>query len=102
MPDAPAYSIYLLECRDGSLYTGIATDVQRRLKEHLDSPRGAKFLRGRAPLRLLYQREIGDRGLATRIEARVKRLPRAVKADLHELSARIDLLQSELVDVSTG
>ena len=55
-----AYSVYLVRCRDGSLYTGIATDVERRLKEHEASPRGAKYLRGKGPLTLIYEREIGD------------------------------------------
>ena len=102
MPDVPAYSDYLVECGDGSLYTGIATDVERRLREHQDSPRGAKFLRGRGPLKLVYQHEVGDRGIATRIEARIKRLPRAIKADLQQLSEMIEALRSEFVDLSTG
>jgi putative endonuclease len=101
MPDAAAYSIYLVECGDGTFYTGIATDVARRLDEHRHSPRGAKYLRGKAPLKLVYQLEIGDRGLATRLEARVKRLPRAVKADLSRLSVAIRTLQSELSVVNT-
>ena len=102
MPDRAAYSIYLIECSDGSLYTGIATDVERRLGEHLNSPRGAKFLRGKGPLKLVFRRELGDRSLATRIEARVKRLPRAVKVDVRSLSAAIEEFRAELAQVSTG
>jgi putative endonuclease len=102
MPDGTAYSIYLIECSDGSLYTGIATDVERRLDEHRNSPRGAKFLRGKGPLKLFFRRELGDRGIATRIEARVKRLPRSVKSDVTSLSAAIEEFRAELGQVSTG
>lgn len=102
MPDVPAYSVYLVRCGDGSLYTGIATDVERRLREHKESARGAKFLRGKGPLTLVYQQEIGDRSLATRIEARIKRLPRDVKADLQRLSTTIEALRSELAGLNTG
>lgn len=85
-----AYSLYLVRCNDGSLYTGIATDVARRLKEHADSRRGAKYLRGKAPLTLVFERELGDRRVATRVEYQVKKLPRHEKADTAILSARID------------
>lgn len=85
-----AYSVYLVRCRDGSLYTGIATDVERRLREHESSPKGAKFLRGKGPLTLVYQREIGDRSMASRVEIVIKQLPRLEKGDHAVLSARID------------
>lgn len=83
------YSVYLVRCRDGSLYTGIAIDVSRRLAEHEDSRRGAKFLRGKGPLTLVFQREIGDRSLASKIESRIKRLPKAEKSNPNLLSKRI-------------
>ena len=84
------YSIYLVRCRDGSLYTGIATDVERRLREHADSRKGARYLRGKAPLTLVFQRPVGDRSLASRIEIQVKKLPKRDKSDLDVLAARID------------
>lgn len=89
------YSIYLVCCRDGTLYTGIATDVARRLAEHEGSSKGAKYLRGRGPLTLVFERRIGDRGLAQRIESRVKRLPRRDKADSHRLGSLIDAFLAE-------
>lgn len=85
-----AYSIYLVRCCDGSLYTGIATDVTRRLSEHEGGVKGAKYLRGKGPLKLVYQQEIGDRSLASRIESRIKRLTKAEKADLKNLPGLID------------
>ena len=85
-----AYSIYLVRCNDGSLYTGIATDVERRLKEHTDSNKGAKFLRGKSPLTLVFQRKLGDRSLATKVEIQVKKLPKQEKSNLTILATRID------------
>jgi putative endonuclease len=76
------YSVYVVECRDGSLYTGIAIDVERRLSEHESGRRGAKYLRNRAPLVLKFSAAVGDRGAALRVEARIKRLSRHAKLDL--------------------
>ncbi len=84
------YSVYLVRCRDGSLYTGIATDVARRISEHEGGTKGAKYLRGKGPLELVYQQEIGDRSLASRIEDRIKRLSSADKSDVRGLPERID------------
>lgn len=77
-PDLPAWHLYVVRCRDGTLYTGIATDVERRLREHAGG-RGARFLRGRGPLELVYRHPAGDQGRALRLEQRVKRLPRRQK-----------------------
>lgn len=76
------YSLYILRCGDGSLYTGIALDVARRLREHENGKRGAKYLRGRGPLRLVFKQPLGNRSAATRIEQQVKRLDRAQKEAL--------------------
>ncbi len=92
------YSIYLLRCCDDSYYTGIATDVIRRISEHEDSPKGAKYLRGKGPLTLVFQREIGNRSLATRVECQVKRLSKEVKADVAHLPQRIDTILAALSD----
>ena len=95
-----AWSLYLLRCADGTVYTGIATDVHRRLAEHESGVRGARYLRGRGPLSLLYQREIGDRSLATRLEILVKKLSRDEKTSIESLPQRIDGLLSRLADKS--
>lgn len=77
---APAWHVYVVRTRDGSLYTGITTDVARRLAEHRSARgRGARFLRGRGPLEVVYRRRIGARGLALRAESRLKRRSRADK-----------------------
>ena len=90
------YSIYLVRCRDGSLYTGIAMNVSRRISEHEVSIKGAKYLRGKGPLKLVYQQEIGDRSITSKVESRVKRLSRSEKADVKILSERIKEYLSEL------
>lgn len=73
--------LYLVRCRDGSLYTGISTDVERRFAAHA-ADQGARRLRGRGPLELVYSQALGDRSLASRIEHRVKRLARSEKERL--------------------
>lgn len=90
------WSIYMLRCADGTYYTGIATDVSRRISEHEHGKRGAKYLRGRGPLELVYQRAVGDRSIATKIEYSVKQLSRTDKEDLQRLPSLIDELLNEL------
>jgi len=76
------FSLYILRCADGSLYTGIAVDVEQRLREHESGVRGAKYLRGRGPLTLEFNRPVGDRSAAQSAEHHVKRLDRRQKEDL--------------------
>ena len=77
---APRWHVYIVRTRDGTLYTGITIDVERRLAEHrADGGRGARYLRGRQPLEIVYRRKLGDRSLALRVEWRLKRRPRADK-----------------------
>lgn len=77
------WSVYLIRCGDGSLYTGIATDVDRRFAEHLSQgPKAAKYLRGRLPLELVYRKEIGTRSEASKEELRIKRMDRQGKLAL--------------------
>ena len=93
MAEVP-WSVYLLRRRDGALYTGIATDVARRLGEHEGGgARGAKSLRGRGPLRLVLQREVGSRARAQRLEDAIQRL---TKAEKERLVARGELLEALL------
>lgn len=87
-----SYSLYILRCGDGSLYTGIALDVARRLDEHRNGLRGAKYLRGRAPLELVFEQAAGDRAQAQRLEHRVKRLSKAEKEAL--IGGDLSLLQA--------
>jgi putative endonuclease len=78
------FSLYIVRCADGSLYTGIATDVAKRLAEHGSGSRGARYLRGKGPLEIVFSETVGDRAMASRLEYQVKRLSRAQKIDLVE------------------
>ncbi len=83
--------MYLVRCRDGSLYTGITTDVARRFAEHQENKgAGAKYLRGRGPLILVFQKKLGSRSLALGVESRVKKLSKARKEELVRDNTRID------------
>lgn len=77
------YYLYILRCGDGTLYTGIAADVDRRLAVH-QSGKGAKYTRGRGPLEVVYQEECADKSAALRREVAVKKLSRAEKLALIE------------------
>lgn len=96
MRDQSPYSVYIVRCRDGSLYTGIAIDVERRLAEHVDGNKGAKYLRGKGPLQLVFQQEIGDRSLATRVEHRIKQLSREEKMTLTRMPAKLASLVDDI------
>lgn len=76
------YTLYILSCADGRLYTGITTDIERRLKEHTASKLGAKFTRGRGPVNLVYSAAFDNRSLASREEARIKKLSRQKKLEM--------------------
>lgn len=77
-----AYYTYIVTCADGSLYTGITTDVERRLHEHNCTSRGAKYTRSRRPVQLVACWPAADRSTALREEARIKRLTRKQKLEL--------------------
>ena len=74
--------VYILETAAGVMYTGISTDVERRIREHESSIRGAKSLRGKGPLSLLVQLPASDRSEAQKIEAGIKRLSRREKKEM--------------------
>ena len=85
------WHLYLVRCRDGSLYTGITTNVARRFAEHQGNRgAGAKYLRGREPLVLVFQKKLGNRSLALGVESKVKKLSKARKEELIITGKRID------------
>jgi putative endonuclease len=72
--------LYVIRCRDGTLYTGISTDVDRRLAEHRRGGyAGSKYLKGRAPLTLVLRNKLGSRQSASRVEYLFKKLPKSEK-----------------------
>ena len=77
------WSVYILRCADGTLYTGIAPDVEKRLQKHNEG-KGAKYTRGRGPVELVYQQAFPNRAEASKQEYRIKQLSRAEKLSLIE------------------
>lgn len=76
-----SWYLYILECRDGTLYTGITDDVERRLAQH-NAGKGAKYTRGRGPLKLVYQENCGGHSEASKREYAVHRMTRQEKLKL--------------------
>ena len=75
------WAVYILQCADGTLYTGITNDVTRRFQEHQNGT-GAKYTRGRGPLKLLYTEELATRSVALKREAAIKAMSRTDKLAL--------------------
>jgi putative endonuclease len=77
------WKVYMLQCADNSLYTGITTDIERRLKEHnSDNNKGARYTRVTRPVSLAYLEDCDDRADASKREYQLKRLPRSEKLKL--------------------
>lgn len=86
--------LYLVRTRENTLYTGISVDVKKRFLEHEQGKQGAKYLRAKGPLQLVYSVEVGSRSLASKAEYRLKRLAKAQKEIIVEKSlTRAELLQ---------
>ena len=76
------WKVYIVECADGSYYTGITTDTQRRILEHNYSFKSAKYTRSRRPVRLVYEETVDNRSVASKREHTIKRMKRKEKAQL--------------------
>ena len=76
------YFLYILQCNDQTLYTGITTNLDRRIKEHNNLKSGAKYTKVRRPVKLVYSKEFIDRSEASKEEARIKKLSRQEKLNL--------------------
>lgn len=76
--------VYILECADGSLYTGITTDLERRVSEHNEGKLGARYTRARRPVKLRYSARFANRSEASVEEAAIKKLSRKKKFQLFE------------------
>lgn len=74
--------VYMLRCSDNSLYTGITTDVERRVKEHNEAKAGAKYTRAKRPVELVYEEQAESRSVALKREAQLKKLKKYEKEDL--------------------
>ena len=76
-----SWKLYILRCADGSLYTGITTDVEKRLEAHR-AGKGAKYTRGRGPLEIVYREDCGDHSTALKRELEIKALTKEQKEKL--------------------
>ncbi len=75
--------LYIIQCNDDSLYTGITLDVDRRLEEHASQgAKSAKYVKGKGPLKLVFSAIVGDKGSAYRMERKVKSLSKKKKMDI--------------------
>ncbi|MFM2330966.1 MAG: hypothetical protein RLZZ26_473 [Candidatus Parcubacteria bacterium] len=79
------YFVYILKCKDGSLYTGITTDVSRRFEEH-KSGKGGHYTRARGAVEMVYTERKKNRSTASKREAEIKRLSREEKITLSQIS----------------
>ncbi len=85
--------LYLIRCRDGSLYTGITIDIERRFAEH-QSGKGSKYLRGRCPLTLVFKEKVGSKNQALAVENKIKKLTKAQKEEVIKDETRLDKIIS--------
>ena len=83
------YYLYILKCSDKTFYTGITVDLSRRVKEHNTSSLGAKYTRGRRPVKLVYSKKFRNRSSASRAEASIKKLSRKEKLKMLSTKSRV-------------
>lgn len=76
------YYLYIVECSDQTLYSGITVDLDRRIVEHNSSKLGSKYTRSRRPVKLVYSKKYRSRSAASKAESKIKKLSRQDKLDL--------------------
>lgn len=76
------YSVYIVRCSDNTLYTGIATDVKRRIHEHNHSSKGAKYTKARRPVTLVYTQKFPNRSEASKREYAIKKMSKEKKLEM--------------------
>lgn len=85
--------LYLVRCYDGSLYTGISTDIARRFAQHQgEGSAGSKYLKGRSPLTLVFKKKLGSKSLASKVERKVKKLSKVRKEKLIRTKKDIEVM----------
>jgi putative endonuclease len=82
--------VYILKCADGSLYTGITTDLEKRLKKH-EGGTGAKYTKGRGPYKIVFSEIHSDKSSASKRESSIKNLTRPAKLEMIRQASRADL-----------
>lgn len=80
--DSDPWYVYMVRCSDGTLYTGIAKDLEKRIVAHNSGRDGARYTRSRRPVTLVYAQMVESQSAAAGLEYRIKKLPRAKKIEL--------------------
>jgi putative endonuclease len=80
--DSGIWHVYIVRCIDGTLYTGITNDLDKRIEAHNSGKDGARYTRSRRPVKLVYSEEAESKSAASRLEYQLKKLPRAKKEKL--------------------
>ena len=81
--------VYIIETTKGSFYTGITTDIERRFQEHSSGKKGAKFFRSSSPVSIVFSKKFLNRSLASKYEAKIKKLNRQQKLTLIQEESRV-------------
>jgi putative endonuclease len=88
-PEDDIWHVYMVRCSDGTLYTGITNDLEKRIEAHNSGKDGARYTRSRRPVKLIYSEKAGSRSAAARLEYQLKRLPLAEKNRLIQSSEHV-------------
>ncbi len=83
------YYLYILKCADKTLYTGITTDLQRRISEHNHTKLGARYTSSRRPVKIVFGQKFKNRSTASREEARIKKLSQPEKLELIKKALKV-------------
>jgi putative endonuclease len=86
---SPIWHVYIVRCSDGTLYTGITNDLEKRIEAHNSGKDGARYTRSRRPVTLVYAEQAGSKSAAARLEYKIKRLERARKKELIKQGTRL-------------
>jgi putative endonuclease len=86
MGSSEPWFVYILQCSDNTLYTGITKDIERRLEEHNTGREAAKYTRARRPVKLVYQESVTDHSSALKREREIKKMPASRKREMVALA----------------
>jgi len=80
--DKDIWYVYMVRCNDGTLYTGITNDLEKRIEAHNSGKDGARYTRSRRPVKLVYSEEAGSKSNAAKLEYKIKKMTRAKKMEM--------------------
>ena len=80
--DKDIWYVYMVRCNDGTLYTGITNELEKRIKAHNSGKDGARYTRSRRPVKLVYSEKAGSKSIAAKLEYKIKKMTRAKKKEM--------------------